>query len=100
MTPGSNRDKRVTRVCAVPNDAPTHAFAMHPILRYRPHRLRRGAESNNARPLVNLYHSAQCSGLGEAQVERLVGDETAEELLRGRVRVRVRARVRVRIRVS
>ena len=40
------------------------------------------------------------SGLGEAQVERLVGDEAAEELVRVSGRISVRARVRVRVRVS
>ena len=76
----------------------------------------RCAKSKNARPgrtalpsghghLWYTSGSAPCpvrlrSGLGQAQVERLVGDEAAEELVRVRTRVKVTARVRVRVRVS
>ena len=96
--------KRVTRVCAVPNEALTYStFAMHPILRYRAYRLRRGANQTTRAgpsPLSGHGHlwctsgSAPCSlrlrsGLGEAQVKRLVGDEAAEELVRVRGKGRV-----------
>ena len=52
-----------------------------------------GTVTSGAPPLAVLRAR---SGLGQAQVERLVGDEAAEELVRvrGRVRVRVRGKVK------